>query len=118
MGDLAHRGNERRVGEAGIVADDHRRHVIQILQRLEVQDGIGRVADENDRVGRELLELQHLAGDVRAVGVVGDLRRHLDAAPVRRVGDAGRDRGAVVGVLVDDGDGIDLPAGLLQLAQK
>ena len=51
LGELADVGNEARIGEAGIVADDHRRQVVEILHRLEIQDGVRGIADEDHRVG-------------------------------------------------------------------
>ena len=38
--------------------------------------------------------------------------------PWRRFDDAGGDRGAIIGVLVDDGDDVDLLARLLQVVEK
>src|SRR6516165_7657411 len=77
--EIADVGDESRVGETGIVADDDRRQVVEILERLEIEDRVGSVADEDDGVGLQLLELENLAGDVRAVGVVGNLRADIDA---------------------------------------
>src|SRR5262249_31240357 len=77
--DIADVGDESRIGEAGIVADDDRRQVVEILERLEIEDRVRRVADEDAGVGLQLLELENLTGDIRAVGVVGNLRADIDA---------------------------------------
>ncbi len=64
------------------------------------------------------LELDDLRGNVGAVGVVWDLRRHRDIGGLGGLLNAGGDRGAVIGILVDDGDIVDLPARLLQVGEK
>src|ERR1700731_3508097 len=56
LGDVADRRDEGWVGESGIVADDDRRQVVEALQRLHVQDGVRRIADEDDSVGLLVLE--------------------------------------------------------------
>jgi hypothetical protein len=65
-----------------------------------------------------LLELENLAGDVRAVGVVGNLRADIDAGALGRLVDGGGDGGAVIRVFVDDGNRVDLAPGLLQVVEE
>src|SRR5262249_15485297 len=116
--DIADVGDESRIGEAGIVADDDRRQVVEILERLEIEDRVRRVADEYDGVGLQLLELENLTGDIRAVGVVGNLRADIDAGALSRLVDGGGDGRAVIRVLVDDGNRVDLAPGLLQVVEE
>ena len=115
---VKHCGDERRIGKTAVVTDHHRRLVVEILHRLHVKDQIRGVADEDDDVGIFLLELQHLRGDVRRARAVGDADRDRDVRILGFFGDRFRDRGAIVGVLVDDSDRSDLLAGLFHVGEE
>src|SRR6266851_5721787 len=78
---------------------------------------VGGIADEDHGVRLLLLELQYLRGDVGRLGAVGDLQ-YLEPGLARGLVDAAGDGGAVFRVLVDDGDALDLFAGLFHLAEK
>ena len=90
-----------------IVADHHRRAVAEIAHGLHVEDGIRGIADEQDDVGIGLLQLQDLRGDIGRIGVVRDLQADPEAGRARRLPHQLGDRGAIVGILVDDRDRLD-----------
>ena len=90
-----------------IVADHHRRPVAEIAHGLHVEDGIRGIADEQDDVGIGLLQLQDLRGDIGRVGIVRDLQADREAGRAGRLPHQLGDRGAIVGVLVDDRDRLD-----------
>ena len=116
--DVGDRRDERRIGEAGIVADHHRRQVVEVLHRLHVEDRIRRVADEDHDVGLLLLELQHLRRDVGRARAIGNADRDRDVGFLRLLDDRVGDRGAVIGVFVDDRDRADRLALLLHVVEE
>src|SRR4029079_18649312 len=116
--DFSYVRNECGIGKSRIVADNDRRQVIEIFERLEIENRVGGVADENHGVGLQLLELQHLTGHIGAVGVIWNLRAHIDAGAPRSLYDRAGNRSSIVGVLVDDGDGFDLASGLFQIVEE
>src|SRR5262249_32991445 len=118
LGQIADIGDESRIGEAGIVADDDRRQVVEVLHRPKVEDRVGGVASKDADVRLEPLELDDVSRDIGAIGIVGDLRRNVDIGRFGGILDAGRDRGAVIRVLVDDGDFVDLSARVFQIGKK
>src|SRR5262249_56830672 len=62
--------------------------------------------------------VERVGGEVRAVGVVGNLRADIDAGAFGRLVDGGGDGRPVIRVLVDDGNGVDLASGLLQVVEE
>ena len=108
LGQVADVRDEGWVRKAGVVADNDRRQIIEVLHRLEIKDCVSRIADEDDSIGLGCLELQDLCRDIRAVGVVRNLRRYIDVGTLRRLQNACCDGRAVVGVLIDYSNRVDL----------
>ena len=60
LSEIADVWNKSWIGKAGIVADDDRWQIVEILHGPEIQNRVGGIADEDDGVGLQGFELDNL----------------------------------------------------------
>ena len=118
MGDVFDGRNEGRIGEAAVIAENHLRLVVETLHRLDVENGIGGITNENHHIRILLLQLQDLRADIGRAGAVRNADRYRHVVFLGLGFDGVADRSAVIGVFIDDGNCVDLFALLLHVGEE
>mgnify|MGYP000903656260 CR=1 FL=1 len=105
--------DEGRIGEAVCLGNDHLGLVVLLLQGLDEQSSVADVRVAQDGIGISLLQSQHLRGQVGGVGAVVNLSHNIQTVVGCKQVDAA-DQLLTDGSLIgEDGDLLDLVAGLL-----
>ena len=106
-------GDEGRIGEAVCLGNDHLGLVVLLLQGLDEQSRVADVGVAQDGIGISLLQSQDLRGQVGSVGAVVHFGHNIQTVIGCEQVDAA-DQLLTDGSLIgEDGDLLDLVAGLL-----
>ena len=105
--------DEGRIGEAVCLCNDHLGLVVLLLQGLDEQGCVADVGVAQDGVGVSLLQGQHLRGQVGGVGAVVHFSHNIQTVVGCKQVDAADQLLADSGLIGEDGNLLDLVAGLL-----